>query len=140
MTRARVDIELLRHWIEATFTRSPGPGGQNVNKVSTRVTLLFDFQGCPHLSEPLKARVLRALHTRLSRDGRVRVSSHRERTQARNRAAAESRLVELITEAIHVPRDRRATKPTKASRRRRLDEKRRQSERKQQRRRRVADD
>ena len=129
------NIELLAPWIEVRFSRSPGPGGQNVNKVSTRVTLLFDFGSCPELTLAQIARIRQRLRTRVSADGRLRVVSQRERTQARNRAAAESRLLELLTEATRVRRARRPTRPTAASHRRRMDRKRQRGDLKQQRRR-----
>ena len=127
-------IESLAPWIEVRFSRSPGPGGQNVNKVSTRVTLLFDFGACPELTAAQRARIRRQLRTRVSADGRLRVVSQRERTQARNRTAAETRLRELLTEATRVPRTRRPTRPTAASRRRRMDRKRQRGDLKQERR------
>lgn len=128
------DLETFRPWLEARFSRSPGPGGQNVNKVSTRVTLLFDVGACSLLTNVQKARIRARLRTRMARDGRLRVISRRERTQARNRAAAEHRLLELLVEAASAPQVRHPTRPTAASRRRRLDAKRQHGERKQQRR------
>ncbi len=133
MGTAKLEISLLTPWIEARFSRSPGPGGQNVNKVNTRVTLLFDVAACAALSESQKTRIVDRLRTRMSRDGRLRVVSHRERTQARNRAAAETRLLELLAEATHKPKSRRKTKPTLASRARRLAYKRLRGEVKRQR-------
>ena len=129
-----LDITALSSWIEARFSRSPGPGGQQVNKLSTRVTLLFDFASCPELSDAQKRRIRQRLRTRLSRDGRLRVVSHRERTQAKNRAAAGTRLIELLTEATRTEKPRRPTRPTAASQRRRLDAKRRRGEAKERRR------
>lgn len=130
---ALLDIALLRPHLEVRFSRSPGPGGQNVNKVNTRVTLLFDFAACAELTDVQQERIRVRLATRVSRDGRLRVVSHRERTQARNRAAAETRLIELLTEATRVRRGRRPTRPTAASKRRRLDSKRKRGELKRQR-------
>lgn len=117
-----------------TFTRSSGPGGQNVNKVSTRVVLLFDFESCSAINEWDKGRIRRRLASRLSRDGRLRVSASRERTQARNRAAAEDRLVELLDAALARRKPRTATRPTGSSVHRRLTDKKRQGHRKRDRR------
>ncbi len=128
MTPATLDISILSPWIEARFSRSPGPGGQNVNKVNTRVTLLFDFVACSELNDAQKTRILDRLSTRVSSDGRLRVVSHRERTQVRNRRAAEGRLLELIAEATHEAKTRRPTRPTAGSRERRLAGKRKRSE------------
>ncbi len=134
MDRRQLTIDVLRPWIELGFSRSPGPGGQNVNKVATRVTLLLDFAACTVLSVPQQERIRLRLATRLSRDGRLRVVSHRERTQGGNRAAAEERLVGLLIEALRRLPVRRPTSPTAGSKRRRLDQKRRRGETKRQRR------
>ncbi|MGB2986707.1 MAG: alternative ribosome rescue aminoacyl-tRNA hydrolase ArfB [Phycisphaerae bacterium] len=133
MGTPRLDIASLSSWIEVRFSRSAGPGGQNVNKVSTRVTLLFDVVSCTVLTDVQKTRIRRRLRTRISRDGLLRVVSQRERTQARNRVAAEIRLIELLTEATHQRKSRRRTQPTAGSRERRLESKRRHGEVKRQR-------
>jgi ribosome-associated protein len=133
MSRRRFDISELVPWIVVGFERSAGPGGQNVNKVSTRAVLLFDFETCPLITPGDKHRVRRHLRTRLTRDGRLRVVSQRERSQARNRAAAEERLLELLAAALYVPPRRRPTAPTAGSRERRLRAKRQRSETKQRR-------
>ena len=128
-----IEIRSLLPWVEVRYSRSPGPGGQNVNKVSTRVTLLFDVASCTKLTASQKARIRQRLKTRLSREGRIRVVCHRERSQARNRAAAQRRLSELLCDAIRKPKPRRRTRPTAASRERRLATKRRCAELKRQR-------
>ena len=127
------DIERLRPWLEVRFSRSPAPGGQNVNKVNTRVTLLFDFASCPELVEAQRARIRNQLRTRMSRDGRLQVVRYRERTQTRNRAEAEAGLIALLNEATWKRKARRPTHLTAASRQRRLDAKRQRSEVKRQR-------
>lgn len=134
MIMAALDIKALRRWMEARFSRSPGPGGQNVNKLDTRVTLLLDFEACGELSETQKRRIRTRLRTRLSRDGRLRVIRHRERTQARNRKAAEMHMLELLAGVMRRDKRRVPTKPTAASKRRRIADKRRQGELKKQRR------
>jgi ribosome-associated protein len=123
----------LQPWIEWRYDPASGPGGQNVNKVSTRATLLFDFHACALLSPFQRGRIATRLAGRLARDGRLQIVSQRERTQAGNRAAAERRLSELLGAALHVARARRPTHPTRASQRRRLQEKRLRGDRKRRR-------
>ncbi|MDQ3557444.1 MAG: aminoacyl-tRNA hydrolase [Gemmatimonadota bacterium] len=120
-------------WIpraELTFraTRSGGPGGQHVNTSSTRIELEWNVAGSPSVSEEQRARILRVLANRISGEGVLRITASEERSQHRNREAAEGRLVTLVTEALHVPRARRKTRPPRASRERRLAAKRRRSE------------
>ena len=117
------------------FEPARGPGGQNVNKVSTRAVLLFDFEACTLLSDPQRARIAGRYAARLARDGRLRIVAEQARTQVGNRALAERRLLELLASALHVPTPRRATRPTAGSQRRRVQTKRRHGELKQQRRR-----
>lgn len=116
--------------IEFQFARSSGPGGQNVNKVNTRATLLFDFENYPELTAYQRGTLRRKLATRLSRDGRLRVVSQRERTQAGNRRRAVARLNELLADALAVRTPRKKTKPSRASQRRRVEEKKRTGEKK----------
>ena len=134
MSNPRFWPDDLVPWIEERFDRGGGPGGQHVNKVSTRVTLLFDFASCPLLTDAEKERLARRLHTRLSADGRLRLVIAEERSQLANREAGATRLIAILTEALHVPRSRRPTRPTAGSQRRRLADKRRRSESKQRRR------
>ncbi len=124
----RFEIAELAAWIEVRFGPASGPGGQNVNKVNTRAVLAFDFNACALLSDDERARIARRCATRLTRDGRLRVASQRERTQVANRALAQARLLELLAEALHVPKARRRTRPTVASRRRRVDAKKRRGD------------
>ncbi len=117
-----------------TFSRSPGPGGQNVNKVASRVTLSWDVAQSRCLSEVQRQRLLVKLATRITGDGILRVISSRHRTQASNRREALRRFVVLVSDALRTPKPRKKTAPTAASRKRRLEEKRRHSRQKAERR------
>jgi ribosome-associated protein len=110
---------------ELTFSasRSGGPGGQNVNKVSSRVTLTFDVSHSPSLSEDQRRRILTRLQTRINKDGILRVISQRTRSQEINRAEATARFVQLLLAALKVERARLKTMVSAAARERRLEEK-----------------
>jgi ribosome-associated protein len=120
------------------FSRSGGPGGQNVNKVSTKVTLLFDVSVSPSLTGEQRSRILNHLRTRITKAGVLRVTSQRHRTQRANREAAVERFTELIREALRPRRPRRTTRAPRAATERRIQQKKRRGELK--RRRRVLDD
>ena len=120
MTASLSRIEQLAPWLAYRFACSAGPGGQNVNKVHTRVTLLFDFEACQEISPSHKNRILHRLATRLARDGRLRVVSQRERTQHANRRRAQQRLLELHEQATQRPTARKPTGPWAAARKRLL--------------------
>ena len=119
----RVDIRELTPWLEWRFDPAGGPGGQHVNKVSTRATLLFDFQNCPLFTAEQRDRVAHRCAARRTRDGRLRVVAQQQRSQAANRAMAGERLLALLEDALRVRTPRRPTRPTAASRRRRVREK-----------------
>jgi ribosome-associated protein len=119
--------------VTATASRSGGPGGQNVNKVATRVTLWFDLDGSSSLNDEQRARIRERLGGRIGKDGRLRVTSRKHRTQAANRAAAEERLGELLREALAEEAERKPTRVPKRAKRRRLTQKRRRSETKRRR-------
>ncbi|HIJ70183.1 MAG TPA: aminoacyl-tRNA hydrolase [Planctomycetes bacterium] len=114
-------------------SRSRGPGGQNVNKVSTKVTLYFDVAGCRTLSDSQKTRILKRLKTRADKNGVLHICSQRHRTQKANRAAAKERLIELLAGALVKRPVRKKTKVPDSAVQRRLDEKKRRSTLKQQR-------
>jgi ribosome-associated protein len=105
------------------FVLSSGPGGQNVNKVSTAVELRFSVRDSPSLPEGLKARLVRLAGARMTQEGVLVISAQRFRSQQRNREDAVQRLFELIRAAAEVPKRRRKTRPTLASKERRLSAK-----------------
>lgn len=119
------------------YSRSSGPGGQNVNKVNTRVTLLFDVGACGGLSEEQRARIRKRLGTRISREGVLRVVSQRFRTQAANKEAAIGRFAELLGEALRPRPVRKKTRVPRGAVERRLEAKKRRGALKEQRRERV---
>jgi ribosome-associated protein len=133
MIRVNAQIELDEREIQEDFVRASGPGGQNVNKVSTAVQLRFDVVNSPSLPEPVRARLITLAGRRVTQDGVLILSADRYRSQRRNRDDALERLIELIREACEVDKPRRPTRPTLASKKRRLDSKLRRGETKKMR-------
>ncbi|MCZ8133108.1 MAG: alternative ribosome rescue aminoacyl-tRNA hydrolase ArfB [Steroidobacteraceae bacterium] len=114
-------LEVPDSELEFEFIRSPGPGGQNVNKVATALQLRFDAARSTVLDEHARGRLATLAGRRLTRDGWLIITAHRHRTQEANRRDALERLAELILQARVRPKTRRPTRPTRASRERRLE-------------------
>jgi len=126
-------LEIPDGELELRTSRSSGPGGQNVNKLETRVTVRFDVAGSPSLDDEQRERIREALATRITKEGVLQVTSQRHRTQAANRDAAIARLAELVADALKPERERRPTRVPRAVRRRRLEAKRRRGRLKRER-------
>jgi ribosome-associated protein len=115
------------------FVRASGPGGQNVNKVSSAVQLRFEFARSAALSDAVKARLRTLAGRRVTDDGAILINARNQRSQEHNRREALERLADLIQRALIAPKARKATKPTRASRERRLEQKSRQQQAKKRR-------
>jgi len=133
MIEIKDGIEISEEELVFKFSRSGGPGGQKINKVSTRVTVLLDVANCESFSDVQKKRILKRLATRANKQGVVRVVSQRYRTQKSNREAAVERLGELLRGVLKKRAVRKETKVPEYARRKRLEEKRRRSLLKRQR-------
>jgi ribosome-associated protein len=127
MIRITDTIAIDESEIEESFVRSSGPGGQNVNKLSTAVQLRFDVRHSPSLPNDVAVRLMRLAGKRMTKDGVLILIAQNHRTQERNRAEALERLIKLIQQAAVAPVPRRPTKPTRAARRERLESKKRRS-------------
>lgn len=120
MIRITEQIAIDPREIDETFIRASGPGGQNVNKVSSAVQLRFDVRRSPALPDDMRARAERLAGRRLTKDGVIVITAARFRTQEQNRDDALARLVDLLVRAAERPRVRRPTRPTPGAKQRRL--------------------
>src|SRR6187549_461363 len=118
MIRVTDSINIDEAELTESFVRSSGPGGQNVNKLSTAVQLRFDVRHSPSLPNDVAVRLMRLAGKRMTKDGVLVLIAQNHRTQERNRAEAQARLIDLIRQAAVAPIKRKATKPTKAARER----------------------
>ncbi|MDB4874732.1 MAG: Class peptide chain release factor [Gemmatimonadetes bacterium] len=127
-------LGIPRAEIQYRATKSSGPGGQHVNTSSTRIELLWDLARSTAVTEEQRERIRTKLAARLDSEGMVRIVASDRRSQGQNKASADERLAALVKHALHIPKKRRPTKPTKAAKERRLTEKKHQADKKRTRR------
>lgn len=131
--KIREDLDIPDEELTFKTSRSSGPGGQNVNKVESRVTLLFDLDGSPSLSDDQKLLLRSRLSSRINKEGVLRVVAQKHRTQAANRETARERFAELVDEALVERAKRKPTRVSKSAKKRRIDDKRRRGDLKRKR-------
>jgi ribosome-associated protein len=127
MIRITNSISIDERELDERFIRASGPGGQNVNKLSTAVQLRFDVRRSPNLPDGVRARLEKLAGKRLTREGVLVIAAQRHHTQERNRQDALDRLIDLIRRAAVPPLARRPTRPTAGSRERRIETKKRRA-------------
>lgn len=130
ITKEKISAAYLAGELRFTASRSGGPGGQNVNKVSTKVTLIFDVENSELLNEEEKEKIKNIRSSYISKAGILQISSSEKRTQLQNKETAIAKFDKLLTKAFARKKKRKATKPTAASRKKRLETKKKQGEKK----------
>lgn len=131
MIRIREDLEIPTNELKFTASGAGGPGGQHVNKTSTRITLWFDVKNSPSLTEDQKKQIKESLPTRINKNGLLRVSARRHRSQAANRQQAVERFALLIADALEQSPGRKKTRMPKSAKKRRIEEKKHTGRKKQ---------
>jgi ribosome-associated protein len=126
-------LSIPRSELDVRVSRASGAGGQHVNKTSSRVEIFWNVPASRALSDDQRARLLERLASRLTTEGSIRVVASDMRSQSRNRDLAEERLADMVRRALVIPKKRRPTRPTKASKEARLEGKKRQSHKKRER-------
>lgn len=133
MIRVTKTFAIPKRDVDEKFVMSSGPGGQNVNKVATAVQLRFDIDQASSLPKSTKERLRKLAHNQITNENILIIESSEHRSQERNRKSARDKLADLVRQALHPPRKRKKTRPTKASTERRLERKKIRSRKKQQR-------
>ncbi|MEQ9593237.1 MAG: alternative ribosome rescue aminoacyl-tRNA hydrolase ArfB [Cyclobacteriaceae bacterium] len=134
MSVSRPTIGQIEGEFKFSTSRSGGPGGQNVNKVNTKVTLKWDVAGSGSLSEAQRAILLKKLENNITSEGILTISSQEKRSQLQNKEVVLAKVDKLIAKAFTIKKKRKPTKPTKSSQKRRVDQKKKQAEKKEWRR------
>jgi ribosome-associated protein len=139
LLRVNESLSIPRSELDVRVSRSSGAGGQHVNKTSSRVEIFWNVPASKALTEDQRTRLLHRLASRLTTEGSIRIVASDMRSQSRNRELAEERLAETVRRALIVPKKRKATRPTLASKEARLESKKRQSRKKSERRKKPFD-
>lgn len=131
MPQNKIDIQLIKSELTFSTSRSSGPGGQNVNKVNSKVTLKWDISQSPSLTEELKSHLLKKLASRITTEGVLMIVAQENRSQIQNKEEVVVKLEKLLIKAFQEKKPRKSTKPSKSSVQNRIEKKKKNSEKKQ---------